>query len=394
MDEKTVDEFLQRYALKEYTAEEYEQFRIWLKVAPVDRVEAMLQKHAPVLDASMPHLADDQLRIAQGIEAKIDALQDKQPHQTIKLWPSLFKVAGVAAVLALTILGLYRFSSRPPQPVAQVKPIASKILPGGDKAILTLADGSQIVLEGSKNGVLARQGGTAVYKAKDGQILYDASKNNDQQSETKSVYNTISTPKGGQYTIVLPDGSKVWLNAATTLKFPAVFSGNERHVELNGEAYFEIKKNQHMPFTVAVKNTQIAVLGTHFNVMAYADENNTTTTLLEGAVKVTADNESIKIRPGQQAKVQNHIQVSNVDATEAIAWKNGDFNFSDERIESIMRKVSRWYNVEVVYKGTPTDQGFVGVVSRDEDITEVLNTLELTGLVHFKLTGRRLTVMP
>ncbi|XHR96133.1 FecR family protein [Mucilaginibacter sp. UC70_90] len=186
----------------------------------------------------------------------------------------------------------------------------------------------------------------------------------------------------------------VWLNAASSLKFPVAFTGKERNVELSGEGYFEVAKNKAMPFRVTVNHSTVEVLGTHFNIMGYADEKSTNTTLLEGSVKIISGNKQKLIVPGEQARVNGEIEVAKVNATQAVEWKNGNFNFSHENIETIMRKVARWYNVTVQYQGTITNEGFVGTVPRSENITEVLNALELTGLVHFKIIERRVIVMP
>lgn len=208
------------------------------------------------------------------------------------------------------------------------------------------------------------------------------------------AYNTISTPRGGQYQLQLPDGSKVWLNAQSSLRFPARFIGNERLVTLTGEGYFEVAKDKAHPFKISINNMQVEVLGTHFNVMGYNDEPATTTTLLEGSVKIIKGGSVQKIVPGEQAIVKDGIRVAKVNAEEAIEWKNGNFNFSHEKLGSIMRRISRWYDVDIAYSQRTTGATFVGTIPRSTNITEVLKYLELTGLVHFKIEERRVTVMP
>jgi ferric-dicitrate binding protein FerR (iron transport regulator) len=203
---------------------------------------------------------------------------------------------------------------------------------------------------------------------------------------------------GGQYQLLLPDGSKVWLNSGSSIRFPTAFIGKERVVELKGEAFFDIKENKKMPFIVRTNNSMdIKVLGTQFNVMAYEDEKSINTTLLEGSVQILKETGSTYLEPGQAAvlnKGSGKIKVAPADIEDAVAWKNGYFIFSNENIESIMRKVSRWYNVEIEYQGNLNNKDFVGTISRDKNISELLKMLELTGAIHFRIEGRRVTVMP
>lgn len=278
--------------------------------------------------------------------------------------------------------------------IAQKTPVGGPVIPGNNKATLTLSDGSNIDLTDSRKGLLSKQGSVAVGKSGEGKIVYDA-----KQAEAKSaaiLYNMISTPRGGQYQVVLSDGTKVWLNAASSIKFPTVFTGHERKVELRGEAYFEVAKNKDMPFKIAVEHMSIEVLGTHFNVDAYKDEEAIKTTLLEGSVKLVTGNQQAFLKPGQQATLnqQQSFNIRSVNTEEAIAWKNGYFIFNNENIQSIMRKISRWYDVEVVYNGKVDERDFGGTVSRFDSVADVLKSLELTGTVHFKMEGRRIIVMP
>jgi ferric-dicitrate binding protein FerR (iron transport regulator) len=213
----------------------------------------------------------------------------------------------------------------------------------------------------------------------------------------KESFHTLVTPRGGQYQLLLPDGSKVWLNAASSVRFPTSFSGKERHVELTGEAYFEIAKDASRPFRVdAPGGMQVEVLGTHFNIMSYTDENAINTTLLEGSVKVREGSVSSLLRPGEQAslnKASDGISVSNADVDETIAWKNGLFRFEGATIEAVMKQIARWYDVEVIYKGS-VSKHFRGMISRSVDISQVIKMLELTSEVHFKIDGKTITVMP
>jgi transmembrane sensor len=285
--------------------------------------------------------------------------------------------------------GLYYLASRPKKEQIvrnKVNPVINDILPGGNKAILTLANGSKIILNNAKDGILTRQGNAAVSKTQNGKLVYSANDRQNDPSSSIIVYNTVSTPRGGEYQIVLSDGTKVWLNAASSLKFPTAFKGTTRDVEITGEVYFEVAKNKNMPFKVFSNGVEVEVLGTHFDVMAYQDEPEIKTTLLEGAVK---------FKPGQQAIVSNNsnsIAVKQANIGETMAWREGYFVFQDENIQSIMRKVSRWYNVDVRYQGNMEDKEYGGKISRYKNISDVLKSLELTGTIRFKVEERRVTV--
>ena len=277
----------------------------------------------------------------------------------------------------------------PISPVAQQTP-ATGIAPGGNKAVLTLADGSSITLDSTGNQVI-QQGNASIYQ-QGGRLQYKVEGNTEGIS-----YNILTTPTGGQYEITLPDGTQVWLNAASSLRFPTAFNGSERTVILTGEAYFDVAKNTNMPFKVAVNDIRVEILGTHFNVSAYADDNNITTTLLEGAVKVHSPGKAVVLKAGQQARFDHGtkgLDVSAGDTEGAVAWKNGYFKFSNENIQSVMRKIARWYNVDIEYRGDVTHKALWGTISRFENITEVLSMLELTGTMHFSMEGRKVIVSP
>jgi ferric-dicitrate binding protein FerR (iron transport regulator) len=264
--------------------------------------------------------------------------------------------------------------------------------PGSNKAVLTLGDGASITLDSSLKGRLAMQGNVQL-NARPGVLSYS---NNTDGAAGTVTYNTLTTPKGGQYQLQLPDGSKVWLNAASSLKYPTAFTGKERRVVLTGEAYFEIAANSAQPFFVTVSNADIAVLGTSFNVMAYRNEITMATTLLEGAVKVSRDNESGILKPGEQLlmKEGEKIRINHhADTEQAVAWKNGFTSFKGADIRTIMRQVERWYDVEVIYSGDVPARSFTGDIPRDAHLSELLKILEVSR-IKFKLEGRRLTVIP
>jgi len=311
-------------------------------------------------------------------------------------------IAVAASVLLFTFGSLYFLNHRDKKlTVATNKPINLKndILPGGNKAILTLANGKQIVLTDAHNGTLALQHNTEIKKTADGKIVYTINSPGPSVNQNSGIqYNTITTPRGGQYTVVLPDGSKVSLNAASSLTYPAAFTGDERKVELTGEAYFEVTHNPVKPFKVSSNGQTVEVLGTHFNINAYSDERTVKTTLLEGAVKISKGSRIAVLKPGQQTQISNNelnpeINInSNADIEEAVAWKNGLFMFDGDNIQHIMRMVSRWYDVDVQYNGAIQDDAFGGSVPRLENVSEVLKTLQLTGKVHFKIEGRKIIV--
>jgi ferric-dicitrate binding protein FerR (iron transport regulator) len=262
--------------------------------------------------------------------------------------------------------------------------IALKIKPGKDVAILTLADGTTITLDSASNGIISQQGNVRITKLPTGELVYTPEGSNVQET----LYNTMTTPKGGQYKLTLPDGSKVWLNAASSITYPAAFVGKERTVTIKGEVYFEVAKNENMPFHVKANNITVDVLGTSFNIMAYDDEPAIKTTLITGAIKVNGH----LLKPGQQAV--NERITDNADIEEAIAWKNGLFEFNQQSIVSIMQQISRWYDVDIQYQGTIKSKTFTGQISRYADIATVLQMMELTGGIHFKVSDRTVTAMP
>ena len=336
----------------------------------------------------------DHGEIKQSIQEKLR--NSIEGHNRIKRFSIWGWQSAAAAILILLISGIYYYqkSSDPVLVKTGIPRFKNDILPGNNKAILTLGDGSKIDLDDAKTGILASESNIDIKKTSQGQLEYTAGN----QGEKPVKYNILSTPMGGEYRLVLPDGSKVWLNSGSTLRFPTLFNGPERIVELKGEAYFEIAKNAQMPFRVRTNNAMdIKVLGTHFNVMAYDDEKNINTTLIEGSVEVLKGSGKTLLKPGQEAilnRGSGNIKVAPADVEQAIAWKNGNFIFYNENIESIMRKVSRWYNVDVFYQGNLINKDFAGTISRNKNVSELLKMLELTGAVHFSIDGRRITVMP
>jgi transmembrane sensor len=381
--------FLKEDAYKQYAGELIE----LQTAAPMDN-------HRPVDMAVRARL---ELRLQAILGTETSAIPVHQVHflRRNRWW------AAAAAIILLLGTGTYIYMSRLPKKadVVQVKPeshIKNDVAPGGNKAKLTLSDGSTIILDSAANGTLAQQGNAQVVKLGDGQLLYNHTTKNTGNPLTIDhspfTYNTLSTPRGGQYQLVLPDGSIVWLNAASSIRYPTAFAGNERRVEVTGEAYFEVTKNAAMPFTVKMNNdAEVEVLGTHFNINAYNDEPATKITLLEGSIKVSGKTRNVVIKPGQQARLtdqNNTLKVADdTDVEEVMAWRNGAFQFGGADIQTVMRQISRWYDVEVEYKGN-ISLHFAGTMSRNVNISQVLEMLEKAGGLKTAVTGRKITVMP
>lgn len=328
----------------------------------------------------------------------------------VPIYQNRYTRVAAVAVIAIIVAGaiFLRHSHRKgTTEIANEEGQIQDIAPGGNKAMLTLANGSTIALTHIQKGILTSQGNTRVIKLDSGQLVYmpgqtgktDVTKRND-----KVLYNTLSTPPGGNYRVVLPDGSKVWLNASSSLKFPTAFRGKERKVEVKGEAYFEVEKDDAHPFIVRIRTAKgedmgtVKVLGTHFNIDAYMDNSTVKTTLVEGAIKVAVGSlQSAVLQPGEQATIKrkkDQIQVAEIDTKEAIAWKNGFFRFEENDIADIMHEIGRWYDVEVSYKNPYNpERRYSGVISRHTKLSQVLKILEAGGF-HFKVTGRKIIVNP
>ncbi|HQS51062.1 MAG: hypothetical protein B7X75_06950, partial [Sphingobacteriales bacterium 39-40-5] len=288
-----------------------------------------------------------------------------------------------------------------PVPVkVAVKQKVKDIQPGGIKAILTLSDGKKIVLDDSQNGVVINQGGIKIHKNSKGIIEYTLSKSANEQNlserrEIQTVYNTIQTPVGGKFQLNLADGSKVWLNSASSLRFPVFFAGDTREVELKGEAYFEVSKNEDKKFSVRSGNQTVEVLGTHFNINAYSDEPSITTTLIEGAVRVIELNskKSQILKPGEQSKVNWDIKIQKKDTQAEVAWKEGYFYFENASIETVMRQLGRWYGITARYEAALPEHHFEGAIATNLTLLEVLEILQKSN-IHFRLEGKEVVVMP
>jgi ferric-dicitrate binding protein FerR (iron transport regulator) len=329
----------------------------------------------------------------------------KVTSEPVRAW--IPRVAASVLLLLVSAAAVWLFYGRSlvNQPAtAKLASDSLTIRPVGDRAQLTLGNGSVVDLEAAKEGPIIGDGKAEIDK-QDARVIYKGtvgatgSRMGEAAGSTaraELVYNTLTTPRGGMYSVVLSDGTKVWLNASSSLHYPTAFSGQTREVSLTGEAYFEVAQKAAQPFKVLVNGMEVTVLGTHFDVMAYDDESAIATTLLEGAVKVDFKGRGIALNPGQQSLLvrgADEMQVRNVDVDDAVAWKNGIFQFRSEDIKSVMRKVARWYDVDVRYDGQISEH-FSGAVRRDAEVSSLLRTMELTHEVRFHVEGRTITVSP
>ena len=329
---------------------------------------------------------------------RLNTVAPKKTSSSLVWWS---RIAAAALVLLIASVTLYFYLKNQPQNklVTEKHPIPA-IKSGGNQATLTLANGKTITLNDVANGNLAEQAGIAISKTKDGQLVYTI--NDKGVDENASQYiNTIATPKGGQYQVILPDGTKVWLNAASSLRYPAHFSGKARKVTLSGEAYFEVSKAldkaklTNIPFIVETEQQEVEVLGTHFNINAYTDEPGVKTTLLEGAVRVGPSghpNKSVVLKPGEQSYLnENTLKTSAVNTDEAVAWKNGLFMFKDADLKTVMRAIARWYDVEVSYQGVIPKREFSGEMYRNLNLNQILDVLSFYK-VNFRIAGKKIIV--
>lgn len=394
-DKKKLYQLIERIANHMATDEEIRQYNAWCNSCQ-DKGKAI-----PDFDTLKARMLED-------INEEIDK------RKLYKLFNSPFYRFAAAAVVLITLsVGIYFYQALSSEDTFhKTELVDNDIAPGGNRATLTLADGSIVNLSDAQSGIVID---SDHIKYDDGTSIGSSSTFPSSDESLPSVL-ALTTPKGGQYQITLPDGTKAWLNAESSIKYPSRFINNERRVEVSGEVYFEVSKNAKMPFIVISAGQKVEVLGTHFNINSYEGEGAVKTTLLEGSVRVSKNHStshvisteveqsvrsspliSVILSPDQQSTIApeiDNIIVDTVDPESVIAWKNGDFVFKDEALGSIMRKISRWYNVEIVYeKDAPMDISLGGLVSKYQNVSDVLKVMELTGKVHFKIEGRRIIVM-
>jgi len=383
-------------------AENNQQFNIqdlaekWAQGKLTPEEQAYLEKWYVESGSDNVTLTDSRHKDADALKnamlAQINAQIESQevPARVRRLWP---RIAAAASILLIISIGGYFLTHRQPANTLIAK--STVIVPGSKKAILTLSNGQQINLTDVHKGNIAKQANTNITKTDDDQLVYQQQQHNVAGNQ-EVVYNIITTPRGGYYPLKLADGTLIILDAASSIKYPVNFVGKERLVEITGQAYFEVKHNAAMPFKVKVKGQVIEDIGTSFNVNAYDDEPALKTTLVEGSVKVTKATESVLLQPGQQAittAAKNTIQIKRVDLDEVIAWKNGQTLFKDEDIAEIMRQVSRWYDVDLQFQGNQPQRHFVGGISRNANLKDLLKILEFDN-IHFTVEGRKLIVKP
>ena len=404
MDKTQLTELADRFLLGIATEKEIALLHEWYDSADKEEIELVFTPEPETAGAVGKRLFD-------GLQLVIQEGRQETRHRRIVLtrrW-----IAAASVIFVVFFAGKYFWdaerSTKPARSVARVTMPGNDLPPGSNKARLLLGDGSVINLADAKNGTIKHEAGARIDK-KDGQLIYDVSRGNEaskaeeasgrtgiSRKDEASEMNTIQTPRGGQYQVILADGTKVWLNSASSLSYPTTFTGKDRQVQLKGEAYFEVAEDKNKPFKVSVADMQVEVLGTHFDVMAYEDENAIKTTLLAGAVRVTKNGMGSRVlAAGQEASMDRSsgsLTVNEVDGEEAVAWKNGFFDFEGVSIETVMRQLARWYDVDVEYEGK-TDKHFHGMISRSSNVSEVFRMLELTGAVHFNTEGKKIIVKP
>lgn len=391
--------FLEKFATGTNTEAEHQQFIEWLKSAPVTDVKAILEEYNISIVGNHSPAGEVDLNLLSHIEAALDQYElgkeRRNDNGKIISWRVFYRIAAASLIIFISGTVAYfalRTTKHNTLAKAPQQQLKNGVTPGGNKAILTLSDGSTIILDDAKNGKVAQQGGTQIAKLANGQLVYNALDN----KSAEVVFNTLTTPRGGQFKLTLPDGSEVWLNAASSIKYPTAFIGNERKVEISGEAYFEIAHNAAKPFKVSVNGMEVKVLGTHFNINAYNDEASVKTTLLEGSVSLTKGGATATLSPGQQAQLKNdgNIKViNNVGLDQVVAWKNGYFSFNRSDLQTVMRQLARWYDVEIDYEGKIPERQFGGKIDRNSNLSEVLKILE-ESKVDFRIEDKKVIVRP
>jgi len=302
-------------------------------------------------------------------------------------------LAAASLLTTVIVIGLIQKSGSPEPARTVAKEVQVTVLPGRNKATLTLANGRQILLDSVGRGQLAMEGNTRLVKVDTGSLSYIAARGNSRAIEN---YNILTTPRSGQYRLILPDGSRVWLNNVSSLRYPTSFDGKERVVELAGEAYFEVAKDVSKPFIVRSKDVAVQVLGTKFNIMAYPEEGGTQTTLLDGEVRVNTGVTTVELKPDEQAQViaNSGLRILRGVPSEDIAsWKDGFFYFNRASFSNMMRQVARWYDVDIVYQGKEPDMEFEGKIDRAMSLNDLLKFLD-KNQIRFRLEGRKLIVLP
>ncbi len=401
MDKDELKYLFQRYQQHQCTPAEWEKLRSFLETEDADALlEEVWEDLQQEEQITQPVATTDRERIFHNIleDSRLSAGNEKPGNEkpgnkklstqkTAQTWTIWTRVAAAIVLIA----GLtWAVKKQTPNQLTPKKLASQTVLPGTNRAKIIFDDGTAIDLDNVSGDTVIHRGSLLILKGKDGAIHYRPA------TTSEPIYNTIVTPKGGEYQVELPDGSRVWLNAQTSLRYPVNFQEKTRQVELDGEAYFDVAK-QHLPFIVITRNQQLEVLGTIFNINSF--NNNITTTLVEGKVKLQSlkENTQAKIlQPNEQStyqEQQNSFTITPVDPLYATAWRNGNFSFNRATIKDVMGSIARWYDVDVEYNGQFNNSFFSGTISKFEQIDKLLATLALTGDIHFKRDGRRITVM-
>jgi transmembrane sensor len=392
------DDLLEHYRRDDMAASELEEFLALLVADASPMATPILEDLHNNAFPGLTTAAQRHLMLAR-------ILETNRRHRKAPLIRILQRAAAAAIIIALTG-GTWLWFTRTPKANNNSSLSKNDIVPGTNKAVLTLSNGQKIILDSAQNGLLTQQGSTNIEKLNNGALAYlppaplprgGRGKGGRGGTGEGGAFNTLSTPRGGQYKLTLPDGSKVFLNSASSLRYPTAFTGSTRSVELSGEAYFEIAKNKNSPFIVKIASTSVRVLGTHFDIMAYPDEAALNTTLLEGSVQVTRAGQTRTLAPGQQALVAADnpmITVQPADIDKAIAWTTGFFKFNHTDLHTIMREIARWYDIDVVYQTTDNTETYGGRIRRDLNLSVLIKFLESNGIHHFRIEGKRLIVLP
>ena len=334
-------------------------------------------------------------RSAQILSSIIHSEGKDVPAPVVSMWRKWRWRAAAAVIIAAVCFSGARFlSGHAAKEVIKVAAAGTKkdVAPGSNKAILTLSNGARITLDSAQVGRLAQQGNVDIVKLDSGRLAYSTAN----VSTGEILYNSLTTPRGGQYQLTLPDGTRAWLDAESSIRYPTRFAGVERKVQMTGQVYFEVAKNERMPFIVEAAGTKTTVLGTNFNINAYPNEKMIKATLLEGSVKFSFGGQEKLLHPGEQAVVNNGgglLQVRKTDTYQAVAWKNGLFDFDDMDLPSMMRQISRWYDVTVVFQSNDDSAKFGGGISRQLNLSDVLRLLDKSG-IHTRLEDQQLMVLP
>jgi transmembrane sensor len=382
-DPKYAAQLIISYLKDELSGKAQEDFELWLNASPNNALLVESFRDTGAIQQELNYI--NSIDTKKGWEALSSQIETTTRPNKFN-WSKLAGYSAAAMLLITVGVGLYKFKSNTPPVANTVAAEITKgkydIMPGGSKATLQMADGSLVDLNGAPVELQGKDG--SAIGAKSGVLAYKSNGN-------KSGYNLLKTPKAGEYKMILPDGTKVWLNAASSLKFPASFNKNERRVELQGEAYFEVAHNKALPFIVSFNNTQVEVLGTHFNISSYG--NYSRTTLLEGAVKVTEGEKQRMLKPGQQAfTYEGHLTIRPSDTYKSVAWKEGVFYFKEDRMDDILDQVARWYDVDVVYNEEPGRKRYSGTIRRQATLNQVLEMLTAVSGNTFTLKDRKITV--